>query len=103
YVKGGRIELDLPFTQARSSHLFFYDIYFANTGAESDRIGDHQGGVEVGGYLPQDVHWSAAVVAGRNAEGAGDINSDADKFDANLFLRLAKRINQHRVGGFAYI
>jgi hypothetical protein len=103
YVKGGRFEMDLPFTQARSSHLFFYDIYFATTGQESDHIGDHQDGVEVGGDLPQDVHWSAAVVAGRDPKGAGDINKDADKFDANLFLRLAKRINQHRLGAFTYI
>src|SRR5262249_43916932 len=32
YLKGGRLELDLPFTQTRTSHLFSYDIYFATTG-----------------------------------------------------------------------
>ena len=60
YLKGGRIELDLPFTQTRTPHLFSYDIYFANTGLERDNIGDYQDGAEIGGQLPRDVHWSAA-------------------------------------------
>jgi len=103
YIKGGRFEMDLPFTQVRTPHLFSYDIYFANTGSEVDNVGDYQDGAELGGQLPRDVHWSAAVVAGRDPKGAGDINRRADRFDANLFLRIAKRINQHRVGAFAYI
>lgn len=103
YLKGGRFELDLPFTQVRTPHLFSYDIYFANTGFERDRIGDYQDGVEVGGQLPRDVRWSAAVVAGRDPDGAGDIDERAEDFDANLFLRIAKRVDQHRVGGFAYV
>src|SRR5262249_22733493 len=93
----------LPFTQTRTSHLFPYEIYFANTGFERDAIGDYQDGVELGGQLPRDVHWSAAVVAGRDPAGAGGVNERAARFDANLFLRIAKRINQHRVGAFAYI
>jgi hypothetical protein len=103
YAKGGRFELDLPFTHARRPHVFSYDIYFANTGSEHDTIGAYQEGVEVGGQLPRDVRWSAAVVAGRDTEGIGDVDERADGFEANLFLRIAKRINRHRVGGFAYI
>jgi len=103
YLKGGRLEMDLPFTQTRTPHLFSYDIYFANTGNERDRIGDYQDGAEVGGSLPNEVHWSAAVVAGRDPAGAGEINSRAERFDGNVFLRLAKRFDRQRVGGFAYI
>ena len=103
YARGGRLELDLPFTQARTPHLIPYEIYTANTGFETDNIGEYQDGVEVGGSLPQDVHWSAAVVKGRNSASAVAASSDAGKFDANLFLRLAKRIQRHRIGAFAYI
>ena len=45
YVRGGRIELDLPFSQARTPNLFGYDIYLANTGFEVDNIGEHHDGV----------------------------------------------------------
>jgi hypothetical protein len=103
YVRGGRMELDLPFTQARNSHLFPYEIYFANTGLETDNIGEYHHGVEVGGDLPGDARWSAAVVAGRNPAGQEDIDDEAAKFDGNLFLRLAKRKDANRFGAFAYI
>jgi hypothetical protein len=98
YAKVGRIEMDLPFTQARTPHLFPYEIYGANTGFETDSIGVYQEGIELGGDLPKDVHWSAAVVKGRNF---GSAKQDDD--DANLFLRLAKRIERHRIGTFAYL
>jgi hypothetical protein len=103
YAKAGRFELDLPVSHVRRPHVLSYDIYFANTGSEEDTIGGYQDGIEVGGQLPRDVRWSAAVVAGRDREGAGEIDERAERFDANLFLRAAKRINRHRVGGFAYI
>jgi hypothetical protein len=103
YAKAGRFELDLPFSQARTPHLLSYEIYSFNTGLERDNIGEHQEGLEVGGDLPQDVHWSAAVVKGRNTEQAERFTSEAGKFDGNLFLRLAKRISQNRIGAFAYI
>lgn len=103
YAKAGRLELDLPFTQARTPHLFGYDIYIANTGFETDSIGQFQDGFEVGGDLPRDAHWSAAVVKGRNAPGAAELSDEAGKFEANVFLRLSKRIKRDRVGGFAYI
>jgi len=75
YVKGGRFELDIPFTQARSPHLFPYEIYSVNTGFETDNIADYHHGVEVGGDLAGDVRWSAAVVAGRNPAAQEDIES----------------------------
>lgn len=103
YLKGGRFELDLPFTQARTPHLFSYDIYTANAGLESDNIGIYQHGVEVGGSLGGDGHWSAAVVHGRNQESMKALNDDVGKFDANVFLRASKRIQQHRIGAFSYI
>jgi len=61
YAKGGRFELDIPFTQTRTPHLFGYDIYFANTGSESDSVARHQEGVEVGGELGSGARWSAAL------------------------------------------
>jgi hypothetical protein len=103
YVKAGRFELDLPFSQARSSHLLPYQIYFENPGLETDAIGLSQDGLELGGGLPGDVRWSAAVVAGRDAPGAGDLSGDTERFDANLFIRANKRVDQHRLGGFAYV
>lgn len=103
YVKGGRFELDLPFSQVRTSHLFPYEVYGATTGFEADTIGSFQEGIEIGGDLPRDVHWSAAVVDGRDPKGAKDIDPDTARFDGNVFLRIAKRITQHRVGGFAHI
>jgi hypothetical protein len=103
YAKAGRFELDLPFTQVRSPHLFRYEIYDENPGLEFDSIGLSQDGLELGGGLPGDVRWSAAVVAGRDPEGAGDRSDETERFDANLFVRGSKRIGQHRLGGFAYI
>lgn len=103
YARAGRIELDLPVTQTRTPHLFSYEIFFANTGFETDNIGDFQDGIEVGGDLPNDFRWSAAVVKGRNAEDAEEFSDDVGKFDANLYLRASKRLERHRLGAFAYI
>src|SRR6266571_3120849 len=74
YAKGGRLEMDLPFTQTRTPHLFSYDVYFANTGFETDNIGSFQDGVEVGGDLPRDARWSAAVVKGKNSDSAEEFS-----------------------------
>ena len=103
YLKGGRLELDLPFTQIRTPHLFSYDVYQATTGFESDNIGGYQDGVEIGGALPREWRWSAAVVKGRNDRTAEAFTDEASKFDANVFLRGSKRVNRNRFGGFAYI
>jgi hypothetical protein len=103
YARVGRMELDLPFTQTRTSHLFPYEIYFANTGFERDSIGEYQDGFEIGGELPQDVRWTVAVVKGRNSDEATELSDDAGQFDANFYFRLAKRIGRHRVGALAYL
>lgn len=103
YLRGGRIELDLPFTQIRSPNLLSYEIFNTSTGAETDTIGDYQDGGELGGDLPSDVHWSVAVVKGRDAESREDLNDEVGKFEANVFLRLAKRSGRDRFGAFAYI
>jgi hypothetical protein len=103
YAKAGRIELDIPFTQARTPHLFSYEIYDANTGIESDSIGSYQDGLEFGGDLPGDAHWSASLVKGRNAASSEALTDQADDFDGNVFLRLTKRVSRHRFGAFSYI
>jgi hypothetical protein len=104
YARAGRIELDLPFTQIRTPNLLSYDIYLASTGAETDTIAEDQDGVEIGGNLPADVHWSAALVRGHDADFVKDLDAgETDRFEANLFLRLAKRVGRHRLGTFAYI
>jgi hypothetical protein len=95
YLKGGRFELDIPFTQVRTPHLFGYDIYFANTGRESDSIASHQDGVEVGGDLGSGSRWSAALVQRAN-------RGDGVPGFANVYLRASKRIERNRFGGFAY-
>jgi hypothetical protein len=103
YARAGRIELDLPFTQTRTPHLFSYDIYFANSGFETANIGDHEDGLEVGGDLPDDFRWSAAIVEGHNSQEAEELSEEAGDFDANVYLRLSKRVGRHRFGAFAYL
>jgi hypothetical protein len=103
YLKAGRIELDLPFTQTRTPHLLSYEIYGVATGFEVDNIGGYQDGAQIGGNFSEDWNWSAAVVKGRNAEDYEANSDQAGEFDANVFLRLSKRVNNHRFGGFTYI
>ena len=95
YVKGGRFELDVPFTQVRTPHLLGYDIYFANTGRETDSIARRQDGVELGGELGASGRWSAALVQRDN-------RGDGVSGFANVYLRASKRIERNRFGGFAY-
>jgi hypothetical protein len=107
YAKGGRFELDLPFTQTRTPHLLPYPIYGTNTGLETDSIGAYQEGLELGGEFGT-THLSAAVVKGRNNQGVVDLAEssgvgDPNKFDANLFLRASRRWTASRFGAFAYI
>jgi len=100
HAKAGRIELDIPFTQVRSPHLFPYEVYSANTGFEADNIGRYHEGIELGGSLPSDVHWSTAFVKGLDT--GGDV-SGTSHFGVNLYVRIAKRVNEHRLGAFAYL
>jgi hypothetical protein len=103
YVRGGRMELDLPFTQTRSSHLLAYDIYFENTGFESDTIGIAQDGFEVGGPVAGEARWSVAVVKGRNRADAEALSDEAGRFDGNVFGRLLYGKGQSRAGVFGYV
>jgi hypothetical protein len=96
YARGGRLELDLPFTQARTPHLFSYEVYFANTGTESDSIAQHKDGVEIGGSTAGDTHWSVALVKGHNVP-------SGDGLKPAVFARLAQWLGHNRVGAFAYI
>lgn len=102
YLRGGRIELDLPFTQARTPQLFAYDIYFATTGYESDNIGSHQDGVEAGGFLDDSTRWSIAVVRGQNTDEERELSDSAGGFDANVFGRLMRRFGEDRAGIYLY-
>lgn len=103
YARGGRIELDLPFSQARSPHLLPYQIYFQNTGFETDSIALAQDGGEIGGFWGEDAHWSVAVVRGRNSRLAEDLSSSAGRFDGNVYGRIAWRPGQERVGALFYV
>jgi len=103
YLKAGRFELDLPFTQARSPNLLSYDVYSTATGLEADNIASYQEGAELGGGFKEDWRWSASLVKGRNNTNQEAISDDVDKFDANVFLRLRRRVDRHRFGAFAYI
>lgn len=107
YLKGGRFELDIPFTQTRTPHLLPYSIYGTNTGLETDTIGGFQEGVELGGEFGT-THVSAALVKGRNNAAVLDLAKtsgvgDPGRFDGNLFLRASKRTASARFGAFAYI
>lgn len=103
YVRGGRLELDLPFSRVRSPHALAYDIYFATTGFESDSIGIYQEGGELGGFIGSGTRWSLAVVRGRNSSEAEELSDRANRFDANLYGRIAYRRGQNRAGVFGYL
>lgn len=102
YARGGRIELDLPFTQTRTPQLFRYEIYFANTGFETDNIGVHHDGVEVGGFLDDVTRWSVSVVDASESEEQSELVGDAGSFDANVFGRLMRRFGEGRAGMYVY-
>jgi hypothetical protein len=102
YLRGGRMELDLPFTQARTPQLYAYDIYFATTGFETDNIGSHQDGVEAGGFLDDATRWSIAVVRGQDSEEERELSDSAGRFDANVFGRLTRRFGEDRAGFYFY-
>ncbi len=102
YLRGGRLELDLPFTQARTPQLFAYEIYFATTGFETDSIGSHQDGVEAGGFLDEATRWSIALVRGQNSDEQRELSDSAGRFDGNVFGRLSRRFGEDRLGLYLY-
>ena len=111
YVRAGRMELDLPFTQVRTPHLFSYVPYYMNSGREVDTIADFHHAVEIGGTLKDEVYrWSAAVTSGvvddpasaALYEAAG-LEDGSGEFEWNLYLRAARRGDTSRFGAFAYV
>jgi hypothetical protein len=102
YLRGGRLELDLPFTQARTPQLFAYDVYFATTGYETDSIGSHQDGLEAGGLLDDSTHWSISIVRGQNSDEQKELSGSAGRFDGNVFGRLMRRFGENRTGFYFY-
>ena len=95
YAKAGRMELDIPFTQVRTPHLFTYPVYALGALSAAENMGANQDAVELGGGLPRDVRWSVAVARVR-ALGADEASG------ASVFLRARKRAGEHRFGAFAY-
>jgi hypothetical protein len=102
YLRAGRIEMDLPFTQTRTPQLFAYEVYFANPGFETDNIGTHQDGVEAGGFLDDATRWSLALVSGQNSEEQLSISEATGGFQANVFGRLMRRFGEGRAGFYLY-
>lgn len=96
YAKAGRMELDLPFTQVRTSHLFPYPVYALGAESASENMGGFQEGAELGGGFRHDLHWSVAAVR-TQAVGADEASG------GNVFLRLRKRTGDNRFGVFAYM
>ena len=96
YAKAGRMELDIPFTQVRTPHLFTYPIYAAGSLSGSENLGDFQEGLELGGNVRGDLRWSVALVRAR-AAGADDASG------GYAFLRARKRIDDNRFGVFTYV
>jgi len=96
YAKAGRMELDIPFTQVRTPHLFPYPIYAAGSLSGSENLGDYQEGLELGGNLRGDLRWSVALVQAR-AAGADEASG------GYAFLRARKRIDDDRFGVFTYV
>lgn len=102
YLRGGRMELDLPFTQVRTPNLFPYEIYFASTGFESDAIGSYQDGFEGGGFLDDVTRWSLAVVSGRVSDAQLALTDEVGHFSGNVYGRLARRFGEGRAGAYFY-
>jgi hypothetical protein len=96
YAKAGRMELDIPFTQVRTPHLFPYPIYALGAESASENMGAYQEAVEAGGGLRHDLRWSVAV-ARLQALGADEASG------INVLLRARKRTGDNRFGVFAYL
>jgi hypothetical protein len=79
-------------------------VFNTSTGFETDSIAGAHEGVEIGGDLPGEMRWSAAVVRGRDADFVRDLElDDPGRFEGNVFLRLSKRVGRDRYGAFSYI
>jgi hypothetical protein len=96
-VRFGQFELDIPFTQARSTYLSPYDIYgqanvAGSLGTTNNPMifGEPQRGVEFGGTPNNgNFNWSVAVVNGGNADAA--VRSSKD-----VYVRVSQKFNLER-------
>jgi hypothetical protein len=94
YLRAGRFELDLPFTQARTPHLFAYAPFVATSGFSSRPVlGAFQEGVEAGAQVGA-FRGSLALVKSR-----------ADDSFGGAFGRLSRRIGggSSRASAFAFL
>jgi len=96
-VRFGQFELDLPFTQARSTYLSPYDIYnegsFAGTLGTTNNatiFGSPQRGIEFGGTPNNgNFNWSVAVTNGSNT-------GDAARSSKDVYVRVSQKFNLER-------
>jgi hypothetical protein len=93
YVKGGKFELDLPYSSTRNYNLFTYEPWVTSSSGNATLLGVAQKGFELGGNH-QRWRYSLAVVEGEDFE--------RDDFDGDIYVRVARDIDVHRIGGFAY-
>ncbi len=91
YLKAGRMQMAIPFTQLRSPHLLPYEIY---TAFPVDPIDTSKNGLEIGGDLAASWRWSIGGYQGVN---------DNTSSDFSFFLRASKRMGSNRLGGFAHL
>lgn len=94
YLKAGRFELDLPFTQARTPHLLPYAPFGARAGLErSSPIEGYREGVEVGGGA-RGFRGSFALVKSRSDDSFG-----------GAYVRVSRRLGSgsNRAGAFAFV
>ncbi|MEW6682331.1 MAG: hypothetical protein AB1451_05310 [Nitrospirota bacterium] len=103
-VKLGEFELDVPLSSARRLSLSDYPIYryFPEGSSAADDPettldwSASQLGAEASGQAPWGLAYSLALINGTNG------NADSNKaFD--FYLRVAKPLNEHRVGLFTYL
>ncbi|MEX2149938.1 MAG: hypothetical protein WD793_06975 [Steroidobacteraceae bacterium] len=93
YIKGGKFELDLPYSSRRNHSLFPLEPWVTSQGGNPTVLGLPQEGVEAGGSHAG-WHYSLAAVEG--------VNVANDDFNGDTYVRIARDVGVHRVGGFYY-
>ncbi len=93
YIKGGKFELDLPYSSRRNYSLFPLEPWVASRGGNPTVLGLPQEGIEAGGSHAG-WHYSLAAVEG--------VNVANDDFNGDTYVRIARDVGVHRVGGFYY-
>lgn len=93
YLKVGRFELDIPFTQTRTPHLIQYATSAATSGLETvGPFAQYQQGVEVGGLF------------GRTRASLAAVKSQGDDSFGGVHARVAHRVRgSTKVGALAFL